>query len=460
MVLAAGPAAAHTLVTPYDLPIPFRAYVYACTGTLVLTFAVLAFAPGGAALRAPSAGVRLGRVAPWVGQGMAAGLLLLAVAAGLWGTASPTANIAPALVWVGLMVGLTAVTVVFGDVFAVVNPWRVLVRLLRVGERPRLQYPAALGCWPAFGCYLALEWVELIAAPRPSLLAWALLGYAGLTVAGSAVFGRRTWFARAELFGLFFRIVGTVAPVVYWRAGGGWRARLRPALSGSADDAPGGAGLVLFVLLMLAATTYDGVWQTSFWAGLYWQNLMWLLQPLWGDDLARAQALLAPGYAVYLRGGLVAAPFCYLVVYLGAMLGVRVVVGRGFTTMGLARLFALSLVPIAVAYMLAHSWTSLLTTAPAVPFLLSDPFGAGWNLLGLARTSSEPEALDMGQVWHVEVGLILAGHMASVYLAHGVAVRTFVGRRAVWLGELPLLALMVGYTFLGLAVLSLPLALH
>ena len=110
--------------------------------------------------------------------------------------------------------------------------------------------------------------------------------------------------------------------------------------------------------------------------------------------------------------------------------------------------------------MLAHSWTLLLTVLPVIPFLVTDPFGVGWNWLALPRASAEPAPLDMGSAWHIEVGLILIGHIASVYLAHLIAQRSFPDRRQVWLSELPLLALMVAYTFVGLSVLSLPLILH
>ena len=198
------------------------------------------------------------------------------------------------------MLGLTVVTAVLGDIFQIVNPWLTLVHLLHMGERPLLRYPAALAFWPAFILYLALSWLELMAPPRPSLLAWALLTYTALTAAGATLFGRDIWFRRAELFSVFFRITGTLAPIAYEHdAPPGnriWLARPRPLLSGILEEHPGHLSLVLFVLFMLAGTTYDGVWQTSFWAGLYWQNLMTWLHPLWGDDMARAQALLAPGY--------------------------------------------------------------------------------------------------------------------------------------------------------------------
>ena len=57
----------------------------------------------------------------------------------------------------------------------------------------------------------------------------------------------------------------------------------------------------------------------------------------------------------------------------------------------LALRFAWSVTPIALAYMLAHSWTLLLTEIPVIPFLVTDPLGIGWNLLGLQRLSAEPD---------------------------------------------------------------------
>lgn len=453
-------AVAHTLVTPYDLPIPFAAYVFACAATLALTFAVLALVPNDSAAPAAGASVRLGAVLPAIGRLGALALLALAIVAGLCGTASPIANIAPALVWVGLMLGMTVLTALLGDFFQIINPWRSLLRLLHIGAHPPRRYPAWLACWPAFLCYLALAWLELMAPPLPSLLAWSLLTYGGLTAAGAALFGRAAWFRHAELFSVFFRVVGKLAPIAYRQDGRRWHATLRPVLAGTLADAPHDVSLLLFVLFMLAATTYDGVWQTSFWAGLYWGNLMAWLQPLWGNDLARAQALLAPGYVWYQRGGLLLAPFVYGAVYLAAMAATHLVTGRQVPVGVLARRFAFTLIPIAVVYILAHNWTLVLTEIPVVPFLLTDPLGIGWNLLGLPLQSAEPGPLPMGQVWHVEVALILVGHVASVYLAHCVAARIFATRRQVWLSELPMLVLMMGYTFIGLAVLSLPLALH
>jgi len=65
----------------------------------------------------------------------------------------------------------------------------------------------------------------------------------------------------------------------------------------------------------------------------------------------------------------------------------------------------------------------------------------------------------MAVIWHTQVGLILAGHVISVYLAHAIALRVFPTRRQVIVSQLPLLLLMLAYTAAGLYILSLPLAI-
>ena len=80
-------------------------------------------------------------------------------------------------------------------------------------------------------------------------------------------------------------------------------------------------------------------------------------------------------------------------------------------------------------------------------------------MFGLTQVAEQPP-LDMGVIWNTEVIVILAGHLASVYLAHVVARQVFPSQQTALRSEVPLLFLMVAYTFFGLFVLSLPLAIH
>jgi hypothetical protein len=91
--------------------------------------------------------------------------------------------------------------------------------------------------------------------------------------------------------------------------------------------------------------------------------------------------------------------------------------------------------------------------------LISDPFGWRWDLFGTAMRFRAPILPDMGLVWHTQVGVILLGHVLSVWLAHKVALRVFASRRAAVLSQVPMLVLMVGLTVAGLWILAQPLTM-
>ena len=272
--MAARPRpSAHTLVTPYDLPIPFSAYVFACAATLVLTFAVLAFVPNAATRGTVPAAPSGSAGAAAIGRLGRSRLLALPSSPGC-AAREPDRQYRTDAVLGGPDAGPDAADGAARRFLSDHQPLARLLRLLHIGAHPPRRYPAWLACWPAFLCYLALAWLELMAPPLPSLLAWSLLAYGGLTAAGAALFGRAAWFRHAELFSVFFRMVGKLrADRLREPDGRRWHATLRPVLAGTLADAPHHVSLLLFVLFMLAATTYDGVWQTSFWAGLYWGNL-------------------------------------------------------------------------------------------------------------------------------------------------------------------------------------------
>lgn len=478
MLCGTMPAAAHVFVQPYTLPVPFWMYLYACAATLILSFAVVAYAmgqPAGGtadALHAsPSAarGIDLLPKTPsaqraWaVVRGamrlVAIACLVVTVVSGLIGTADPRANVNLTLFWVGFLLGLTYVTAVLGDLYGLVNPWRTLVDLLeRAGldvSRARLRYPSWLGYTPAFVAYVALIWIELFTLPRPYVLSVTALVYTAITLAGTFAFGRRAWFTYGELFAVFFGLIALVAPIEYSDEDGLARVRLRAPFDRAPVSLPMHGTLVLFVLFMLSSTTYDAVHQTYLWVSLYWQQLLPVLQPLWGSDMVAAQAALTEWYRIYQWAGLVISPFLYLLLYLGVLWCARIVTRTPARLWTLASEFAPSLVPIALVYHATHYATILIAEFPRLWPLAADPFGLGWQLF--QANLAPPKPLNMGLIWHSQVALVLAGHVAGVYLAHRTALRVFAGAPRGIVSQLPMLVLMVAYTCVGLWVLSLPL---
>jgi hypothetical protein len=124
--------------------------------------------------------------------------------------------------------------------------------------------------------------------------------------------------------------------------------------------------------------------------------------------------------------------------------------------------FVLSILPIALAYHLAHYLPAFLVNAQYALIAFGDPFAQGWNLLGLAERHPTASFLaDYGSVavlWTVQCALIVAGHVLAVLVAHAIALNRFGIGRAAMLSQLPLAVLMIAYTAFGLWLLSAPTA--
>ena len=352
-----------------------------------------------------------------------------------------------------------------GTLYSLISPWRVIVELVHSRgldlTKPRVQYPAGAVYWPAFASYVALIWLELFVAPDPFGLSIILVVYSAVTFVGVYLFSQDTWFQRCDVFSVFFRLVSMLAPIKYVpsRSGESWQLRLRwPLVGALAAPAEVSASLILFVLFMLSSTTYDALHQTIIWAGWFWRPMLGFSQPLWGDDLGLAQQLLENLFLVYQRLGLLISPLAYFGLFILCLVLVRRITAIRVPLRVLARDFAYTLLPIAVVYNMTHYAPVFLAEIRGMPLHLTDPLDRGWNVLGLADVTAVPSELPMAIVWHIQVALIVAGHVASVYLAHVVASRICPTRRQVLIGQLPLLLLMVALTAAGLWVLALPLA--
>jgi hypothetical protein len=451
-------AQAHSFGTPYTLPVPLWIYAYGCAATLILTFALLAWFRDDPIGPAPVARAPGGRVPSsllwWLRTGAMA-CLMLTIGAGFAGSADPNDNIAMTMFWILFLLGLAWLSLITGNIFALANPWALAVDFIeRCGidlSKPRIGWPGCFGRWPAFLLYLALIFLELFGGGRPETLAWALIAYSLILLGGAWLFGKATWFARGDPFTIYFETIGRLAPVEYRREpDGAWTVHLRTPLLGAIDARPGDMGMVLFILLLLSSTAYDGLHDTELWMSLFWTNALTWLLPLWGGDLGKAQEGLMGAYRVWRWAGLLVFPFLYLALYLLALR-----IGRWLTpavppAREAAWIFAFTLVPIGIAYNLAHYAAFFVVQVERLPALISDPLGKGSSGLGVP-------ALNMGLIWHAQVAAILLGHAAGVWLAHLLALRTIGPERGAILGQLPLLVLMVAYTIFGLWILSLPL---
>jgi len=475
LAAGAGQAAAHGFGARYDLPLPLGLYLFAAAFVVALSFLMLAafaHSPNDAAedTRTDITGYVLPR---WPGASWLAlvvrwcsVLLFIAlVVAGLTGSPDPFKNPLPVSVWVIGWVGIAYVSALIGNVWALLNPWDNAFRAAewitaRAGSRRRLRpvlaYPARLGVLPGVLLFFVFAWMELIwpARDQPATLACAVLAYSFLTWTGMALFGRVTWLSKGEFLAIAFGLLARFAILGTSLSQSGGRLSLRPPAVGLLVDHPVPRSLAAFVILMLATVTFDGLLETPLWSTITDQALASV------SVQRMAEVLTAAPQLVIMTAGLVIVPLIFAACYvLVAGLMARIATGGGtaIPTSEMARLFVLTLVPIAIAYHLSHYLSYLLIAGQFIIPIASDPLALGWNLFGTKLYLINLGIVDARFVWYASLTLIIAGHVIAVWLSHIQAQRRFTTRHVVLRSQLPMLALMVGYTAVSLWILSQPI---
>ena len=431
---------AHGIGGIQDPPIPMWLAYYGGAAVLVLSFAAL-----GALWRTPRlegesirALFRVPTAALRVLFG-AIGLSLFVVvfAAALIGERSVGTNIAPTFIWVIFWIGLIPLTILFGNVWAWLSPWRAAAdfvawcwRRARLEWEPPFTYPERLGRWPAaflLLCFVTLE-LAYIDYSDPRMLALAVAIYSWITWVGMAAFGRDVWLRAGEAFTAYFGLISRLSILALRER----RLAVRAPLHNVARDREP-PGTVAFVAVMLGSVAFDGFSRTSF-----WQDRLFRIDT---DAEAIAFNLL----------GLVVAVAFVAVAYIVA---VEVARRIGRERARLEQAFIGSLIPIAIAYVVAHYATALLVQGQLAIPLASDPFGYGWDLFGTLDYRVNVQPLSADQIWYLQAGALILGHVLGLVIAHDKALALFGSTKVALRTQYAMLALMVLYTVGGLWLLS------
>lgn len=451
LIAAVFPAAAiaHGIVGRADLPIPPWLFAWAATIVMVISFVAL-FALRGTRLRRLPARPLFGfpALAEWTCGVLGVLIYGAVVYAGLAGAQVFTSNLAPTFVFVVFWVGVPLTSALVGDLFRALNPWRAAARLcsaaIRVaGREPRPllgSYPARVGRWPAAMVLAAFAWLELVYPSKddPHLLAMLALVYAALQLLGMAAFGVEAWTARADGFSVYFGFFALLAPL-RWQAR---RLYLQWPLLGARrlDVVP---GTVAVFCALIGSTGFDGFSNGEFWLKLE--------PPL--QRLAESIGFTAiGGYEVAGTIGLLAWILLVAAIYRGTIWGVRRAAGG--RTEELSAEFIHTLLPVAFGYTLAHYFSLLVLQGQAIGYLVSDPLGHGSNLFGTAEYLVNYNLVSFAAIWYVQILAIVGGHVGGLVLSHEQGLGSFRSQRASVRAQQWMLVMMIGFTCLGLWILS------
>lgn len=443
---------AHGIGGRTDLPLPAWMFQYGAATTVLASFVVLAVFWPTARLEGGSggrtlAGSRAAAVRALVVGARLVGLAAFAVvaAAAAIGDDSASRNLAPIAVYVVFWVGLLFVSGFVGDLWRVLSPFDTLAA---VGQRLRrgrvtpaddgggargVDEPTEVtdrGYWPAAAGLLVFVWVELVYPDRaqPRSLFVLLAAYTVVMLAAAARWGRE-WLREGEAFAALFGVLAHMAPLSRDDDG---RLRLRPPFVGLAGLVCR-PGLEALVLIALGSTTFDGVTRTQFWMETT-------------TDLTGVSRTMADTAGLLCCIGLVA------IAYITAMRVGAGLVDYRRSPEELRADFVHSLVPIVLAYAVAHYFSLLVLEGQGAIALVSDPFGRGWDLFGTATRTTNFNLVSPTVIAVVQAGAIVLGHVAGVVLAHDRALALF-DRRQATRSQYPLLVVMVLFTVGGLFLL-------
>ena len=461
-LLVAEPAYAHGFGERYDLPVPLVLYLGGAVSAVVYSFVVIGLFlktninlnryPTFNILKIPLLSLLGSKVLIYFIKMTTSCIFLLVIASGLFGNQEPTNNLAPTMVWVIGWVGIAYTSALIGNVWLLINPWNNTFAIFQFIDSTfnnrrqsligRLEYTESYGMWPAIVLLLAFAWIELVYvnSSTPFNISILLLIYSIITWAGMVVFGKKQWLENCEIFSIIFGILAKFAPSEAYRKDKELVLNLRPpAVELTLTESKSLSEMILIITL-LATITFDGFMATPAWANL--TNIVYGFIP----NMTFVSTL-----------GLVSSVTLFIITYIVTCKFISLASNNMIDTKGMSVIFIYSLVPISLAYHLAHFLSYLLIQGQLVVPLISDPMGFGWDLFGTANYKLNIAIIGARFAWITAVISIVVGHIIAVYIGHVVAINKLGSRKTAIRSQTPMLGLMIIYTICSLWILAQPL---
>jgi len=474
---------AHGFGERYDLPIPMSWVIVAACWVVLLSFLLTpflkqsSFDPAGRKanfiFQLDQKLDRLPQVQPaWTRflKFSSVGLLILTWCTALWGSADPLMNFSPTFIWIVWWLGTSFASMLFGNVWNKLDPWLALFQgfeyLLSLvkgrknsndssAEKFLLRWPDHLGRWPA--CTFLLLWCgfEVIypIASMPHRIGYWIAVYSLSMWAGMWLFGPSTWRNHADGFNLYFELIGQTRAMLL--------SRNKEPCQVVVQNKSSQISIIALVIAIFTSVLFDGLHAGP----------MWLLF----EKIAGKIPFIQSDVNGYLLGslGLLSLWILLISIYLFTCFITRVLLQIGTPTtlpgrkmdvthLDLASSFLSSLMPIAMAYLIAHNFSSFFIQGQNIIALASDPFGIGMNLWGTAQYYPDIGLIDAKVTWYVATFSIVIGHVISVFLAHRVAdyYSTQFGQTkplSSWVLNIPMTLVMIGFTALSMTIIAEPL---
>jgi len=521
---------AHGFGERYDLPVPMSWVIIAACCVVALSFCLTPFLDSNThpdhdtfldlgnfnltpqAFKTTSPG-------GYIFMGLSSVLLVFVWSCASLGIQDPMMNFAPTFIWIIWWLGTSFACLILGNIWRHMDPWMGLFLALRsfknrfIGRvnfrlddrnpnsttKDPLQWPEPLGRWPA--CLTLLMWcgLEIIypIASMPERLGAFILIYSLYTWLGMLTFGVHQWRMKGDGFTLYFELIALLRAQIITllkinrsrgqRAFSNTDVSTNTSASESTYQSMGmgmgmGMGMSMrlstigLVMAMFSSVLFDGLHASQGW--LVFEGWLGHLPFLKHDVNGYYKGALG----LLLLWMSLTSTYMFTCFLTQRMIKVLPHLQHfesplEMNTTTLACSFLSSLLPIAMAYLIAHNFSSFFIQGQNIIALASDPYGLGWDLWGTSHFYPDITLIDAKFTWYVASISIVVGHVISIFMAHHTAcalsahVRQLShlimlknGAREVeyatikpWILNLPMTLVMIAFTALSLSIIAEPL---
>ena len=369
-------------------------------------------------------------------------LLIILIVLGFTGSRDPLVNPLSLFIWSVWFLVMPLAQMIFGNIWSFLNPWYGIGKILfknnfffKLDNNLTLVIPSLF--FLLFSLFMLVD----IAPDDPDRLATVVSLYFLLNFFCIWLFGIE-WLKKGECFSVFFGMLSKLS--LFWFENrkayfGFFGSQLThinylPPLT------------VLFLAIILATLSFDGLNETFFWFKIININ------PL--EFHGRSSVIFQNSI-----GLLAFAIFLFFIFLLTIYLGHKFIYEE-IEFNKIIGINSIALLPIAIAYHIAHYLTTFLVNIQYFYKVLSDPFNNGSNYFGTGNihvTTSFFNSIETVRIiWLIQAFAIVFGHVIAVLLAHSISEKYLKSKSSLLISQFPISIFMICYTFLGLWILSTP----
>ena len=465
-ILVSSIASAHSFDERYDLPIPLEFFVVGGGLVVALSFLLLLISEKywpnfhfRISIHIPIPAFGLMQISVLLVRVISLLFFCLVLTAGYWGSGNPLMNLATNFIWINWWLGCSMAIAILGNFWPLLNPWLSLFDFIQfilrsLGFKKGIefsvcQYPKWIGLYLATTLLLTWSWMEVVypIAYVPARVTTIALIWTVFNVCGMSFFGKSAWQSRGDVFAVYFAMLSQFSICSYERKDCSIDLHLPGVgIVQELDVWRAVNGFAAFIIAMLSIVLFDGLHGSQ-----VWNIFLGLLQYL-GLGWIASSSYLSGTIGLILVWTFFAGLYyfsCFLSSHLFSLASTAI----------LANTFAGSLIPIAVAYLIAHGFSSLMIQGQNIFFLISDPLSLGWNLFGTAQYRPNIGIIDAGTTWYLAVSSIVIGHVMALVVSHRLILKLAPDNSAVSLVTLPQTVLMILFTMLSLIIIAEPMTM-